>query len=103
MSNSEFIFTSFFQSASWVQNDEVLIHKKSKGRRYMFTESSNRMNRIVSVSLAFIAILGAVAPPAYAQEQAQWADSFVDFPSINKHLIADWRSLFEIMQMLKTR
>jgi len=37
----------------------------------MFTQSSNGMNRIVSVSLAFIAILGTVAPPAHAQEQAQ--------------------------------
>ena len=60
----------FLQSASWVQNDEVLIHKKLKGRRYMFTESSNGMNRIVSVFFAFIAILGTVTPPAHAQEEA---------------------------------
>ena len=53
----------------------------------MFTESSNGMNRIVGIFLAFIAILGTVAPPARSQEQAQCADNLVDFLSINTHLM----------------
>jgi len=55
----------------------------------MLTESSDGMNQVVRISLTIIAIFGTFAPPARSQEQAQCADSFVDFLSINKHLIAD--------------
>ena len=62
----------------------------------MFTESSNGMNRIVGIFLAFIAILGTVAPPARSQEQAQCADNLVDFLSINTHLMRTDALYFEL-------